>query len=178
MELDPQVAGAVAASAQHDMGIDPRRLHAVDFFQLAAGQIPDVDVVIGNPPFVRYQRFAPAARRVALRRAAERGVILPELTSTWAPFIVYAAGFLRAGGRLAMVAPVELTYAAYARPEQADFVPDVTASLDQMLRDDNVEGAVDLGDRALLVERLRLSAAEVEEIRRALSYLRERRSNR
>lgn len=116
VELDPHVRSEIAAAAEENSVLDPGQLYSGDFFEFEPDRIPPVDAVVGNPPFVRYQRFAPAARRLALQRAAQRGVVLPELTSTWAPFILHASGFLRPGGRMAMVAPVELTYASYARP--------------------------------------------------------------
>lgn len=92
------------------------RLHVADFFTLTPGELGQFDVVIGNPPFIRYQYFAGEERRRALERAAQRGVTIPALASAWAPFLVHAVSHLRFGGRLAMVAPFEITYARYARP--------------------------------------------------------------
>ena len=45
----------------------------------------------------------------------KHGVRMSGLASSWAPFIVGAAGLLRPGGRLAMVAPMELCHASYGR---------------------------------------------------------------
>ncbi len=90
-------------------------LHA-DFFDLNPGDLPAADAVVGNPPFIRYQRFAGNARTRALRRAREAGVDLSELASSWAPFLVHAVRFVKQSGRLGMVVPAELTYAGYARP--------------------------------------------------------------
>jgi adenine-specific DNA methylase len=90
-------------------------LHA-DFFDVEPGRIPLVDAVVGNPPFIRYQRFRGQSRQRALERAAEVGVSLSQLTSSWAPFLIHACRFVKPGGKLAMVAPAELTHATYARP--------------------------------------------------------------
>ncbi len=90
-------------------------LHA-DFFSVEVTDLPPVDVVVGNPPFVRYQRFNGEMRLKALRRAREVGVEISQLASSWAPFLVYAVRFVRPEGRLAMVVPMELAQAAYARP--------------------------------------------------------------
>lgn len=92
-----------------------RLLHR-NFFDLTASDLPQVDAVVGNPPFIRYQRFGGDTRRQALCRASEAGVTLSGLASSWAPFLVHAVRFIRDGGRLAMVAPAELGYAVYARP--------------------------------------------------------------
>ncbi len=66
-----------------------------DFFSLRAGDIPPVTAVVGNPPFIRYQTFNGAQRANALRCALELGVKLPQLSSSWAPFLVHATAFLQ-----------------------------------------------------------------------------------
>jgi len=86
-----------------------------DFFSLRAGDLPFFDAVVGNPPFIRYQSFNGTCRASALACAREAGVELPQLSSSWAPFLVHAVGFLKKGGRLGMVVPVELGHARYAR---------------------------------------------------------------
>lgn len=115
----PDVVGVdLDPSAWHAITREFPRLsaHLSDFFDLEVSQLGSFDAVIGNPPFIRYQRFSGPARRRALDRAASRGVTLPALASAWAPFVVHSASYLRAGGRLAMVVPFEITYAKYARP--------------------------------------------------------------
>jgi adenine-specific DNA methylase len=87
-----------------------------DFFHVKAAATGLFSAVVGNPPFIRYQRFNGEQRKVALRRAAEAGVSLSGLTSAWAPFLVHATTFLEPGGRLAVVSPAELCHAVYARP--------------------------------------------------------------
>jgi len=75
-----------------------------------------VDAVIGNPPYIRYQDFAGGARLEALERAADAGVQLTRLASSWAHFVVHAVAFLRSGGRLALILPAELIHTSYAAP--------------------------------------------------------------
>lgn len=77
--------------------------------------VESFDAVVGNPPFIRYQRFKGAEREYALKRALEHGVELPGHASSWAPFLVHAVSLITPGGRLAMVAPAELSHAAYAK---------------------------------------------------------------
>jgi len=83
-----------------------------DFFDVPAR--PENDVVIGNPPYVRYQDFAGESRTKALRAALKDGVRLNGLASSWAAFVVHAARFLRSDGRLALVLPAELLSVKYA----------------------------------------------------------------
>lgn len=91
-------------------------LRQADFFSVAPADTGSVDAVIGNPPFIRYQRFSGDIRKQALLRAREAGVQLSGLASSWAPFLVHAVQFIKPGGRLAVVAPGELAHAAYAQP--------------------------------------------------------------
>lgn len=90
-------------------------LRCGDFFEVAPGTY-QVDAVVGNPPFVRYQRFRGKHREQALSRARSQGVELSELTSSWAPFLIHSVSMVKPGGRLGMVAPFELCHAAYALP--------------------------------------------------------------
>jgi adenine-specific DNA methylase len=91
------------------------RLILSDFFDLAPQSLPKFDCIVGNPPYIRYQTFNGDATSKAHARALEAGVRLPRLASSWAPFVVHSARFLRRGGRLAMVMPSELGHAMYAR---------------------------------------------------------------
>lgn len=74
------------------------------------------DVVIGNPPYIRYHHFNGEMRARAMARARQEGVILTGLASSWAPFVVHASTFLRSYGRLALVLPAELLSTDYAEP--------------------------------------------------------------
>ena len=115
VEIDPIAHGRWAARGSALSLSATQVLHA-SFFDIAPGQLPLADAVVGNPPFIRYQRFSGDARDAALARARDAGVKLSRLTSSWAPFLVHAAQFVKPGGRLAMVAPAELTHAGYAIP--------------------------------------------------------------
>lgn len=77
--------------------------------------VESFEAVVGNPPFIRYQTFKGEERDYALQRALEHGVELPGHASSWAPFLVHAVSLIKTGGRLAMVAPAELSHAAYAK---------------------------------------------------------------
>ena len=110
-DVDPY---AVAATRDALAGFDGgRELMESDFFAVAPEAIEPVDVVLGNPPFIRYQRFQGASRRRALQSALQIGVRLTRLTSSWAPFLLHATRVLRPGGHLGMVVPAEITRTQY-----------------------------------------------------------------
>lgn len=116
IELEPETHGEVSRAFARANYANPNNLICSDFFAVSSADLPAMDAVVGNPPFIRYQSFKGVARERALACAAREGVTLPQLTSSWAPFVVHACSFLREGGRLAMVLPMEFGYAAYARP--------------------------------------------------------------
>jgi adenine-specific DNA-methyltransferase len=95
-----------------------------DFFDVAtpeqpAAPLPTMDAVIGNPPFVRYQRHIGQARAKSRQAALRQHVRLSGLASSWAALLVHACGFLKPEGRLAMVLPAELLTVGYAEPVRA-----------------------------------------------------------
>jgi len=87
-------------------------IRVIDFFDVPAR--PIYDVVLGNPPFVRYQQFSGSARAKGLEAALAQGVRLTLLANAWAPFVVHASQVLKPQGRLALVLPAELLTVKYA----------------------------------------------------------------
>lgn len=114
VELDPQ-AHATTCGLFGDT-LDRRRLLQADFFSLDAEALPRMHAVVGNPPFIRFQRFGGAGRKLAARRSRDCGVPLAPLAGSWVAFVAHATSFLAPGGRLGMVVPAELGHAPYARP--------------------------------------------------------------
>lgn len=100
-------------------GILGQRSHSVventDFFGWwKESKQPKFDVVVGNPPFIRYQTFPEPHRSRAMEMMAEQGLSPNRLTNIWVPFVVAAVASLRPGGRLALVLPAELLQVTYA----------------------------------------------------------------
>ncbi|MEP7010189.1 MAG: N-6 DNA methylase [Acidobacteriota bacterium] len=103
------------------LGLPLANVRVASFFSLPppgglTGSSEGVDLVIGNPPYIRYQDFSGLARQEALARASDAGVQLNRLASSWAHFVAHTVAFLRPGGRLAFILPAELIHASYAAP--------------------------------------------------------------
>lgn len=115
---EPSLQAATEALAREDLGATAIRS---DFFDVASptgmfADIPFVDSVVGNPPFVRYQLHSGDARKRSVEAALQEGVRLSGLASSWAAAVVHAASFLGPDGRLGMVLPAELLTVGYAEP--------------------------------------------------------------
>jgi len=108
VDVDP------VAAAEASRRVDAEIVQA-DFFEWAPKANRRVAAVVGNPPFIRYQRFSGQARRRALDYCAAEGVRLSGLCSSWAPFVVGASRLLEPRGCLAFVVPAEIGHAVYAR---------------------------------------------------------------
>lgn len=115
VEFDKETHTATSSGIETS-GVSGANLLLNDFFDVEPLPVNRVNAIVGNPPFIRYQRFRDDVRKKALQRAAECGVNLSQLSSSWAPFIVHSISMLKKGGRLAMVLPAELGYANYAAP--------------------------------------------------------------
>ncbi len=115
IELDAAVQRHIGDKLHPD-GVELNNLYAADFFAVGAEHLKPVTAIVGNPPFIRYQRFNGETRKRALTRAAEQGLKLSELSSSWLPFLVHSIHFVQPGGRLAMVIPFEIGHASYALP--------------------------------------------------------------
>lgn len=116
VELDSEVFSRIAGKLSEEFNLNNRHLICDDFFNVDPQETRRVDAIIGNPPFIRYQRFTSESRRHAFERVQSQGVDLPKLSSSWALFLVHSIAMLRPGGRLAMVLPMEVAHAKYARP--------------------------------------------------------------
>ncbi len=90
-------------------------LRTADFFRVAPGDLPPVIANVGNPPYVRYQRWSDDEGLVAAA-CARAGVKLSRRASLWAPFVAHSCSFLTHGGRIGQVLPAEILFADYAKP--------------------------------------------------------------
>ncbi len=72
------------------------------------------DIVLGNPPFIRYQYFDEEQQKAAQQVMLSAGIKLTKLSNIWAPFLVAGIMCLNDGGRLAMVIPGEIMHVNYS----------------------------------------------------------------
>ncbi|MGN6604510.1 MAG: Eco57I restriction-modification methylase domain-containing protein [Ginsengibacter sp.] len=97
-------------------GLNSTTIVNSDFFSFISGTNGDAsyDVVIGNPPFIRYQNFPEKHRNNAFEMMREIGLSPNKLTNIWVPFLVLSANLLNRNGKMGMVIPAELFQVKYA----------------------------------------------------------------
>lgn len=72
------------------------------------------DVIIGNPPFIRYQNVDTDSREIAFQLMRSAGLHPNKLTNMWLPFLVLSSLALSESGKIGMVIPAELFQVSYA----------------------------------------------------------------
>ena len=100
VELDSQVYELMSEKLRDEFAIDQRNLWQRDFFDIDPLPVYKVTTVVGNPPFIRYHRFHSEIRSRALALAADKGVRLTQLSSSWAPFVIHQCVYAQTRGAI------------------------------------------------------------------------------
>lgn len=128
------------------LGLNSNTIVNSDFFQfLRENGSTKFDLVIGNPPFIRYQNFPEEHRKLAIEMMQQLGLSPNKLTNIWVPFLVISASLLNDNGKLGMVIPAELfqvKYAAETRVFLSNFFERITIVTFKKLVFENIQQEV------------------------------------
>ena len=114
IELIEQVANKANLRGVN-LGLNPHSIVNSDFFSYISNNKKETfDVVVGNPPFIRYQDFPEEHRNLAIKMMCDLGFKPNKLTNIWLPFLVVSSSILSENGKLGMVIPAELFSVKYA----------------------------------------------------------------
>ena len=117
IEFDQQEASKASERIQTLTHSTTQVVYNDDFFSYCKAHLSEkhlFDVVIGNPPFIRYQNFPEEQRCIAFELMKQGGLHPSRLTNSWVPFLVASTFLLAEHGRIAMVIPAELLQVNYA----------------------------------------------------------------
>lgn len=139
-----------------------------DFFTYYQKEIDgkaQFDVIVGNPPFIRYQNFTEEYRKTAFSLMNRHGFHPNRLTNIWLPFLLLSCKALKPGGRVGMVIPAELfqvDYAAEARLFLSTFFDSLTLVTFKRLvfNDIQQEVVLLLGERGSGKQGIRVAALD------------------
>jgi len=92
------------------------KIITADFFKFYNKNLKNkkFDIVLGNPPYVRYQYFENAQKDEAIKIMESAGIKSNKLVNIWAPFLIAGMMRLKEGGRLGMVVPAEMMHVNYS----------------------------------------------------------------
>ena len=73
------------------------------------------DIVIGNPPYIRYQYFQEEQQNEAIKVFKKAKLKYSKLTNAWVSFVVGSSLLLKEKGKIGFVVPAELLQVSYAQ---------------------------------------------------------------
>lgn len=85
-----------------------------DFYSFYS-QDKKFDVIVGNPPYIRYQFFLEHQKEAAAAIFNEAGLKYSKLTNAWVSFVVGCSLMLKEEGKIAFVLPAEILQVSYAK---------------------------------------------------------------
>jgi len=72
------------------------------------------DLIIGNPPYIRYQYLTTTQREIQSKILTDHGMKANKLINAWVCFLVACVQMLSENGKIAFIIPAEIMQVAYA----------------------------------------------------------------
>jgi len=86
-----------------------------DFHKFCLNTDSKFDLVIGNPPYIRYQYFSKQQQELAEEIFSKSKLKYSKLTNAWVSFVVGSSQLLKEKGKIAFVLPAEVLQVSYAQ---------------------------------------------------------------
>lgn len=112
-----EIDGAEAEKVKERMGAyENVKVFHQDFFDFYKENQAAVryDLILGNPPYIRYQYLEENQRELMSEILTSQGMKANKLVNTWVGFIVSCVNLLSENGKIAFVIPAEIMQVAYA----------------------------------------------------------------
>ncbi|WP_417198935.1 Eco57I restriction-modification methylase domain-containing protein [Bizionia sp.] len=87
-----------------------------DFHDFCINTKQKFDLVIGNPPYIRYQYFEKGQQEFASKIFEKAKLKYSKLTNAWVSFVVGSSLLLKEEGKIGFVLPAEILQVSYAQP--------------------------------------------------------------
>lgn len=106
---------AVEAQKARSIGLHDSEVITSDFHQFCLNSDKRFDLVVGNPPFIRYQYYDDKQQELAGEIFKKVGLKRSKLTNSWVTFIIGCSQLLKERGKIGFVLPSELLQVSYAK---------------------------------------------------------------
>ena len=103
------------AKKANGIGLKNTQILNTDFHQFCNETKNRFDLIIGNPPYIRYQYFEPQQQIEAENIFIKAGLKYSRLTNAWVSFVVGSSLLLKEKGKIGFVIPAELLQVSYAK---------------------------------------------------------------
>lgn len=115
VEINPIEAKKTTAFLEQS-SIKNYHIEVLDFFECyKIFPHQKFSVVVGNPPFIRFQNMTEQNRNAIFELIRDIGYKPSKLSNAWCAFLQLSIEIIRKNGRLAMVIPAELLQVSYAK---------------------------------------------------------------
>lgn len=136
--LEPSCGDGNFLKALKNLDLDYQKITAIEFdeieflkaknFKLTSSEVINddfhnycletkdkFDLIIGNPPYIRYQFFEKTQQDLAIQIFEKSGLNYSKLTNAWVSFVIGATQLLKNKGKIGFVLPAELLQVSYAK---------------------------------------------------------------
>ena len=107
---------AVEAQKSKEIKLKNTTVINSDFHRYCIDTKDKFDLVIGNPPYIRYQYFDKKQQKYASQIFDKSNMKYSKLTNAWVSFVVGSSQLLKDEGKIAFVLPAEILQVSYAKP--------------------------------------------------------------
>ena len=104
------------AEKSENIGLDKAEIINDDFHNFCINTEQKYDLVIGNPPYIRYQYFNREQQEFASHIFDKAKLKYSKLTNAWVSFVVGSSLLLKDNGKIGFVLPAEILQVSYAEP--------------------------------------------------------------
>jgi adenine-specific DNA methylase len=98
------------------INLDKTKIINSDFHDFCINTKQKFDLVIGNPPYIRYQYFDRGQQKFASEIFGKASLKYSKLTNAWVSFVVGSSLLLKEEGKIGFVLPAEILQVSYAQP--------------------------------------------------------------
>lgn len=113
VEIEKDEANKVADRYKERNNVDVICEDFFDFYQRNYKN-SNFDLILGNPPYIRYQYLTEEQRRIQSDILTTHGMKANKLINAWVAFVVACVQMLSDNGKIAFVLPAEILQVAYA----------------------------------------------------------------
>ena len=113
VEIEKNVAKEIEEKFSKNNSISVLNEDFFDFYKKYAKDLK-YDLILGNPPYIRYQYLTEKQREIQAKILTEHGMKSNKLINAWVCFVVACVHMLAEKGKIAFVIPAEVLQVAYA----------------------------------------------------------------
>jgi adenine-specific DNA-methyltransferase len=106
----------IEAIKSRKIGLDKSNIINSDFHEFCINTKQKFDLIIGNPPYIRFQYFDREQQGFASEIFEKANLKYSKLTNAWVSFVVGSSLLLKEQGKIGFVLPAEILQVSYAQP--------------------------------------------------------------